>query len=91
MWGQKASIFHWRRSKTNPPNNYNPSFPSFKIMPMMGICLDGVVCRVSPSGPALPLALTLALSRCCWVFWGRGNFAKPRHSGESRNPEGIRL
>ena len=26
-------------------------------------------------GPSLlpPVALTLALSRCCWVFWGRGD------------------
>ena len=57
-----------------------------------GWWLFGVVCWGSPSGPALPLALTLALSRCCWVFWGRGDFAKrqgfPRSRGKCPKDKG---
>ena len=41
-----------------------------------GLVLGFVVVGGRPSGPSLlsPFTLTLALSRCCWVFWGRGEF-----------------
>ena len=30
-------------------------------------------CLPYPALLSAPVALTLALSRCCWVFWGRGD------------------
>ncbi len=40
-----------------------------------GVWLFGVLGWGSPSGPSRPLALTPALSRCCWVFGGEGESA----------------